>query len=74
MNIEQVRRLTFAMVKKHGSQTNYAKKYKIHKAKLSEFLSGKLDYVPSSILTSLGLIAAPQATIYKKIESFGSAE
>jgi len=66
MNIVQVRKMAAAKVKQYGSQTKYADEFGINKAKLSEFLSGKIDYVPSSILTNLGLIAAPQATIYRK--------
>lgn len=67
MNISQVRKMTAAKVKQYGSQTKYADEFGINKAKLSEFLNCKIDYVPSSILTNLGLIAAPQQTIYKRI-------
>lgn len=67
MNIDQVRKMTERKVAQYGSQTKYAEAFGINKAKLSEFLGGKIDYVPSSILTNLGLIAAPQPTIYRKI-------
>lgn len=66
MNIVQVRKMAQAKVKYYGTQSAYAEQFNINKAKLSEFLSGAIDYVPSSLLKALELKAVPQPTIYRK--------